>query len=177
MIGMLEITRIPASRQASGASFTYVGQSGYTLDRSAPIWVDPYASTPGARLIIFAGTNDIALGGLTGAQTFSAFQTYFNARIAAGWSASSIIVAEMLPRGSPYEINRQALNSAFASNASTYGYQEAPMGTDTLMGQSGQDLNTTYYQDGVHPTAVGQALLASDIFGPTPSCTACLGIH
>jgi hypothetical protein len=84
----------------------------------------------------------------------------------------------MLPRGSPYETNRQALNSAFSSNASTMGYQEVPLGTDPVMGQANQDANTTYYQsDGIHPNATGQALIASDMFGPTASCTACPGIH
>jgi len=105
--------------------------------------------------------------------------TYFNARLAAGWAASNIIVAEALPRNAsaPDEANRLAYNALLAANAPTYGYQEAPLGTDTVMGQTGQWSNTTYYQDGVHPTAVGQALLASDMFGPTASCSACPGIH
>ena len=161
------------------AGFIVAGISGYTLDQSAPIWVDPYAMTPGARLIIFAGTNDLNQPGETGASVFAEFVTYFNARLAAGWSASNIIVAEALPRNAsaPDEANRLAYNALLAANAPTYGYQEAPLGTDTVMGQTGQWSNTTYYQDGVHPTAVGQALLASDMFGPTASCSACPGIH
>jgi lysophospholipase L1-like esterase len=172
---------IPTSSQNYGdilAGFTAVGNSGYTLDQSALIWVDPYASNPTSRLIIFAGTNDET--SLAPESTiFSYFLTYFNARLAAGWLAKNIIVVEMLPRNfaDPFEANREAYNALLSSNASTYGYQEVPLGTDTLMGQTGQWSNTTYYQDGVHPTAVGQALLASDMFGPTASCSACPGIH
>jgi lysophospholipase L1-like esterase len=161
------------------AGFTYAGSSGYSLDQSAPIWVDPYASNPTARLIIFAGTNGLNVMGATGASVFSDFLTYFNARLAAGWTAKDIIVVEALPRNaaSPDETNREAYNALLSSNAPTYGYQEVPLGTDTVMGQAGQWSNTTYYQDGIHPTAVGQALLASDMFGPTASCAACPGIH
>jgi lysophospholipase L1-like esterase len=160
------------------AGFVSVGSSGFTLTQNAPTVVDPYVSTTGARLIIFAGTNDET--SLAPASTiFSYFLTYLNARLAAGWLAKNIIVVEMLPRNfaDPFEANREAYNALLSSNASTYGYQEVPLGTDTLMGQAGQWSNTTYYQDGVHPTAVGQALLASDMFGATASCTACPGIH
>jgi lysophospholipase L1-like esterase len=161
------------------AGFTYAGQSGYTLDQSAPLWVDPYVTTPGARLIIFAGTNGLSAMGATGASVFNDFVTYFNARLAAGWAAGNIIVVEALPRNAaaPQETNRLAYNALLSSNAASMGYQEVPVGTDTVMGQTGQYADTTYYQDGVHPTAVGQALLASDMFGPTASCSACPGIH
>jgi lysophospholipase L1-like esterase len=160
------------------AGFTSPGVSGYTLDQSAPLWVDPYVGTPGARLIIFAGTNGLNGSGATGASVFADFVTYFNARLTAGWSAGNIIVVESLPRGpGGNPTNRVAYNALIASNASSMGYQEVPLGTDTVMGQTGQDTNTTYYQDGIHPTAVGQALLAADMFGPTASCSACPGVH
>ena len=173
---------LPAASHNFGditAGFTYPGVSGYTLDQSAPLWVDPYASTATARLIIFAGTNGLDAPGATGASVFNDFLNYFNARLAAGWAANKIIVVESLPRTpvSGNETNRLAYNALLSSNAPTYRYQEVPLGTDTLMGQTGQWSNTTYYQDGVHPTAVGQALLASDMSGPTASCAACPGIH
>jgi lysophospholipase L1-like esterase len=159
-----------------GAGYELAGGiSGLTLIQSAPLWVDSYAFNPGARLIIFAGTNDIYVNG-NPTRTYTYFQAYITARQSAGWPANHIIVPEMISRNGD-SIYRAPWNALLVSGAATYGYQEVPLSSDTLIGQDGDSSNTTYFLDGIHPTDAGQLIIANDIVGPTASCPACPGIH
>jgi lysophospholipase L1-like esterase len=151
------------------------GISGMTLLQTAPLWVDSYATNPGARLIIFAGTNDIYVSA-NPTTTYTYFQAYITARQSAGWPANHIVVPEMISRTSP-SIYRAPWNALLASGAATYGYQEIPLSSDTLIGQDGDYSNTTYFLDGTHQTAAGHLVIANDLIGPTASCPACPGIH
>lgn len=114
-------------------------------------------------LVVFAGTNDIWLAARTAAQTFADFQTYFNARVAAGWSASRIVVVTMLPRQATpaNEASRITLNSSFRSNQGSMGYQLADIALDATIGLPGSQSNATYYApDQIHLIDAGHALAA-----------------
>jgi lysophospholipase L1-like esterase len=153
---------------------------GQTMLVSAPSQVDAYASNPGARLIVFGGTNDIYTVGNPTA-TYTYFQSYISARLSAGWPANHIIVLEMISRTGYGAGNedpfRAPWNSLLQSGATTYGYQEIPLASDSFMGATGAWANTTYFLDGTHPTPLGQQIIANDIFSTTTSCPSCPGIH
>jgi lysophospholipase L1-like esterase len=114
-------------------------------------------------LVVFAGTNDIWLAGQTAAQTFTAFQTYFNARVAAGWVAARIIVVTMLPRQATpaNEASRITLNASWVSNQGSMGYKLALVDQDANIGLPGSQSNATYYNaDLIHPKDAGHAVAA-----------------
>ena len=135
-----------------------------TLTTDAPTWVDPLKSGAGKDyLVIFAGTNDIYLAGKTGAQTYTQLVTYCTARRSAGWN--KIIVVTMLPRGgTTMETYRQDYNSAIRAGfaAGTLPCDAvADVGSDPTIGQAGQQANTTYFFDAIHPTKAGDTIVAS----------------
>jgi hypothetical protein len=167
-----------------GAGFLYPAPgNGQTCTTKGTDWSDAYVNYANARLIIFCGTNDIANGGYTAAQTYGAFTAWLRARIVAGWKVGNIVVVEPLPRANPlsspaFEAQRQPYNQMLATGATTFGYQLVPLGADTLIGQPGQSSNPTYYvDDNVHPNEAGHAIIAADIVGPTSSCPVCPGVH
>ncbi len=59
---------------------------GYTINSTAPTVVDSQAVSGMTNVLIgFAGTNGIFLGSNSAATEYADFQTWFNARTAAGW--------------------------------------------------------------------------------------------
>jgi hypothetical protein len=175
---------LAASDGDVGAGFMYPAPGdGQTCTTKGTNWSDAYVNYANARLIIFCGTNDMANGGYTAAQTYSAFIAWLRARIAAGWKVGNIVVVEALPRAAPlssqvFETQRQPYNQMLAAGAATFGYQLVPLGADTLIGQPGQSSSRTYYvDDNVHPNEAGHAIIAADIVGPTSSCRVCPGVH
>lgn len=136
------------------------------------------AKKPNARLIIFGGTNDIWIGGLTGAQTCSAAETYIAARETAGWAANQMEFVTMLPRynnaftpavNAALETERQNYISCIVSYATTNGIALARLDQDSTIGQAGDEMNTTYYEpDMIHPTQAGLNIAAPIIYGDYP---------
>jgi lysophospholipase L1-like esterase len=127
-----------------------------------------------AILVCFAGTNDI-YGNVdaddTAATTLSRLSTYCTARNAVGWD---LVVVTMLPRtvttGSlpavqqtHFNSRRAAFNTSVRANYLTYADRLADVALNTTIGEDGDQSDTTYYQDGVHPTNAGAAILASEI--------------
>jgi len=90
-------------------------------------------------------------------------QTYLNARISAGWTAGNICVGTMLPRQGQKESDRSTYNGLIRSNAAGMGYKVCDFAADTRIGDAGDENNTTYYSDTIHPTAAGQQILADII--------------
>lgn len=138
---------------------------GNLIDR-APTDVDPFLTSGACSgvapyLVGFAGTNDIAIGGSNAAQTYAFFQTWLNARIAAGWPAKNIIVPTMISRTAVTDSVRVGYNNLLIGGA-TAGYVIANTGTDANLGCNGCWSNSTYFQiDGIHPTDTGQQILAN----------------
>lgn len=135
-----------------------------TLIADAITRVDPILAEEGTKyLVIFAGTNDRFLNGTSGAAVWALLESYINARIAAGWTATNIGVGTMLPRQGQYESDRATLNGLIRSNATTMGYKVCDFAMDSRIGDAGDENNATYYFDTIHPTAAGHAILAQII--------------
>lgn len=154
------------------------GTSGTLLSNAAAL-VDPIVfKNPNAKLVIFAGTNDIWIGGSTAAQTLAFSNSYISARIAAGWKPGNIIVATMLPRynslqtpavNASLEATRQTYISGVVAASAGQGVILARLDQDPNIGQAGDSQNLTYYEpDQIHPNAAGVAIITSIIFGVYP---------
>jgi len=151
---------ISAARQGGTFNVTQVGQSGSTWNYSDGADPDSLLDTaaaeidtlltPTAKLFLFAGTNGLALSGRTGAQEFTDFVTYFNARITAGWTASQIYVLTCLPRAA-ISTERAAYNTALAGGVATYGYTLIDL--RLLYDAEASNNDSTWYNDTIHPNA------------------------
>lgn len=156
-----------------GIGWNRVGNSGgQNMIQHAPTLIDPFLSslvcTGQARtvpfLVAFGGTNDICVTGRTGVQTYADAQTYLSARRAAGWPPDHILVPTILPRetctGPATEA--QNFNNSLIAGAGPTTYIVVRFDQDANMGCNGCQNNTTYYQSGaIHPTTVGQQILAN----------------
>ncbi len=157
-----------------GASWDYAWPDAgyaYTMTEDALLRVDPAKSGNLALtnwLIVFAGSNGIYLNDHSAATEYAGFKTYIAARIAAGWDAAHIIVCTMLPRSpgihGDRESRRTTYNASLVGDDGGYGYLLARFDLDPNMGSYGDQDDTDYYQDGVHPTDLGHASLAQIIY-------------
>lgn len=141
---------------------------GNSLINLAASEVDGFLTTnPQPFLGVFAGTNDL-LYGYTGAQTLTAFQTYIQARLTAGWSPRHIIAITALSRSDISDSQRLIYNAGIVSSAGTYGYLVARTDANPFIGSTGASTNTTYFGDGVHPTTAGQLIITSIVEAVSP---------
>lgn len=115
-------------------------------------------------LIVFAGTNGMAIGGHSAATEYGHFKTYVAARIAAGWSADNIVVVTMLPRTGFTDSIRQTFNASLVGDDGAYGYRLARTDLNANIGDAGDEANATYFYDGTHLTTAGHAIVAQIIY-------------
>jgi len=111
-------------------------------------------------LVLFAGTNGMALGSHSAATEYADFKSYLDDRIAAGWVADRVIVCTMLPRTSFNDATRTAYNNSLVEDDGAYGYRIAPLHLDASIGAAGQNTDTDYFYDGTHLTAAGHEIVA-----------------
>lgn len=114
---------------------------------------------------IFAGTNDFGQLGDSPTEVGRKLVDYVHARKLYGWDR--VIVATMLPRDHAadvdyphFEADRLAFNTWLRANWSSFADGLVDVGADPIMGDVANILDTTYYLDGVHPTALGHTILA-----------------
>jgi lysophospholipase L1-like esterase len=105
--------------------------------------------------LVFLGTNDIVIEGQSGTTAWANQITLLQSLRSAG--VYPIVVVTMLPRGSSYESQRQALIALQQANWSTYADGLADVTTlASGMGAAGANSNTTWYNaDGIHPNDLG----------------------
>ena len=153
-----------AQRGINGISYNYrwpFEPQNVTMITDAPTSVDPtQADGIDDWLLVFAGTNGIAINGNSAATEYADFKTYITARISAGWTADNIVVATMLPRTGVTDSIRQDFNTALVGDDGGYGYRLARLDLNANIGDAGDDANATYFYDGTHPTAAGHAIIA-----------------
>jgi hypothetical protein len=160
-----------SNQAVDGIGWNKVGNTGgQNMIQHAPSLVDPLLTSlacPSAYhfpySVIFAGTNDICVSGNTGAQAYAFFQTYLNARLAAGWPPSRILVPTILPRATCTgpATEAQNFNNSLIAGAGPSTYTVVRFDLDANMGCNGCQNNLTYYQSGaIHPTTAGQQILA-----------------
>ncbi len=156
-------------RGCSGSSWNFAGStfspglSPNKLIDDALVYVDPYAG-PNSQLVLFAGTNGIALAAHSAATEFADFETYLAARLAAGYVAGNISVVTMLPRDA-ITTARTDYNALLVAGAVTYGYKLVRLDLNTdIDGRAGfSDLNY-YNADKVHPLASGHDQIAETVY-------------
>lgn len=109
-------------------------------------------------LSVLIGANDLA-GYVGGASAYAAdLATYCDARRAAGWQ---VVVCTILPKDgdATHNARRAVVN---ADITSTWGGVHcdaiADFAANTTIGEDADAANPTYYSDGVHLTAAGQAI-------------------
>lgn len=108
-------------------------------------------------LCLAVGTNDLAS---TDAATFlTNLKAYCAARRTAGWK---VVVGTVLPcTTSGFNAKRATVNTEIrvAGNLGVYWDAVADQSANTTVGDDGDELNATYYPDGVHPSNAACALL------------------
>lgn len=107
-------------------------------------------------LTVLFGANDMLT--LSGAAFFAALKTWCQARQAAGFK---VIVLTTLNHNTSGGIaaKRNAANALTRADTSFYDAL-ADIASDATIGTDAAPSNTTYFSDGVHPTAAGNAILA-----------------
>lgn len=153
------------------------GQTVATMITNAASVVDTLYSVGASRttLVVWGGTNDLYFGA-DAATTYSRIVSYCNARKAAGWRVAVLTILPRTQSGIPagFETERAALNALLRADAPTAtAYSKITTGAsyadflvdvadDSLIGDAGDELNTTYYSsDKVHLVNAGYAIIAS----------------
>ena len=123
-------------------------------------------------LVLFAGTNDIALSVRSPAEVYADTVSMGNAAKTAGYT--KVIIVGMLPRIA-VNASRAALRSllladfdtaagaalVFSPSSATYADLYIDLGGDMAFGQDGHEANGALYPDGVHPSSAVHAAIAS----------------
>jgi lysophospholipase L1-like esterase len=108
---------------------------------------------------ILGGTNDI-VGGRSAATIYTDLTTWVSNCKALGYKT---IVCTVLPRSDvtgTLETVRTTLNSSIVANTAGADFI-CDFAAHPVMGANATTSNTSYYSDGIHPTAYGTSLLAS----------------
>jgi hypothetical protein len=138
------------------------GQILSQIITSAPTQVDPlYNSNLAAKKnVVVMNCLANTVGSTADATVESQIQSYCQARQSAGFK---VIVCTSLPRGdksAAYETSRGVINTWIRANYGTFADALADLASEATMGNTGTVSNNTYFQDTVHPTNAGHALLA-----------------
>lgn len=147
----------------SGAALSNLTTRAAALD----ILLPPSTNRAGRKFLfsVLVGANDLATYPGGASQYAIDYAAYCDARRAAGWT---LIVITVLPNTHiGFNALRATLNTEirlWTTNGSIVPGQHADaicdFAADPTMGPDGAELDTTYYADGLHPTATGQAILA-----------------
>jgi lysophospholipase L1-like esterase len=132
------------------------------MEADAATRVDDFLPSGDHVCVCFGGTND-RYNGTAIATVQNRFQTYCESRQASGWK---VVAVTMLPRsdaGTPagFETDRQTFNTWLRANYTNFADALADVAADTRIGDSGDELDSTYYSaDQVHPKTAGYTVIA-----------------
>jgi lysophospholipase L1-like esterase len=159
LIGAPPFAMLTANHEAVFAT-DFGSQGAFMLDlkNQAATVVDPsFLPNVNNILSVFAGTNDIVLGGRTGAQVYADFQTYCAARHAVGWK---VVAIDMLPRSVGSESDRTTLNADLDGDTCADAHVRTTC--NTPMWAAGANTNATWYNaDTIHPNTNGHSIIAT----------------
>lgn len=106
-------------------------------------------------VVIFAGTNDIASAGKTGAQVFTSLQSFVSQCISTGFT---VYVVTTIDRGGSYDSVIADYNALIISNAASEGYTVIDAAALAAFQDS---TDTDYYYDLTHLTVLGHEVMAA----------------
>lgn len=116
-------------------------------------------------VVLCEGTNDITRHTLDAATAYAHIKSYGQARKAAGFK---VVVMTITPRTIPAQNEairlsvNQMIRDALAADE-TWIDGIADVASDMIIGQTGQNTNTTYYADGLHFTPAGYPIISTYI--------------
>jgi lysophospholipase L1-like esterase len=148
------------------------GETLETILQNAPTNVDPFYAKGRWRnvVVLWAGTNDIALWNHLTALIYSQLKQYAWARQARGYT---VVVLTLLPRSdkavqpvTDFEARRQELNRLIRSEWEGFADLLVDVGADPRIGDAGDELDSTHYlADRVHLNTEGQRVVAELVGG------------
>ncbi len=155
-----------ASHALSGAAYLQPGAfatSGSfiaTVVARAAIVDSALSSSPSMKKLemVLIGTNDIADSGFSASSFVASLKAYCLARKAANPGLK--IVASTLPSNTANQTHADSANTLIRADSSYYDAL-ADFAANGTIGCTGCAANATYFSDGVHPTAAGQAIMAT----------------
>lgn len=147
----------------AGLNFGVSGQTtiGMLADAAAQIDTHYLSTRPKNIVVCWEGSNDLKLGA-TRADAQARLVQYCQERQAAGWS---VVILTILPRrqsGLPatFEDDRTAINAYILANYASFADAVADV---AAVAEMADPTNTTYYADGVHPTALAYNTLIAPV--------------
>lgn len=146
-----------------------------TVDRynAAPTSVDTCIRFPFTKNIVYLleGTNDLLTFGAD--SCYAHMMAYATARQVAGWKVAISTVLSRTPSGARagYETSRDSLNTLLNNTTQTSSFKIVNFGQDSNLSDPNAYSNTTYFSDGIHPTATGYKLIAKYVANVIKSFT------
>jgi hypothetical protein len=108
--------------------------------------------------VFWEGRNDVTVNGASAATAWANLQAAAAALYAAGYE--KIVMGTVLPSNDLNDTTRASLNALIVAGAGTTYDHLADVAADATIGEDGDNANTTYYSDGVHMKAAGNAIAA-----------------
>jgi len=159
-------------------NYGVAGQTCATMITNGATKVDPlYSASRNQNICVcFAGTNDMAIGGVSAATAIARLSQYCSDRRSAGWK---VVVCTILPRGdNDIETRRATVNADILASVGVYSDAVANVAGDSRIGDSGDEDDLTYYSaDTVHPNAAGAAVIAGIVQAAIESLAASGGTY
>lgn len=142
---------IGSNKAVSGSTLASLNSRAATVDLAI-------ASTAQDHILsVLIGANDLAGYSGGAAQYITDLAAYCDARRAAGWQ---VVICTILPTtNATHNTRRATVNAAIAGWVGVHADAIADFAANGTMGDDADASNLTYYSDGVHPTAAGQAVL------------------
>lgn len=158
--------------RADGGSRPWWG----TINEFTPSQVDTELRSGVTNILIVEGgaTNGlyVQLGNHSAATEFADFQTWWNARIVAGWLPQNIIFVTVLPRQDgqgDFYARAAAFNSLVKNFCMSNGCLVADAAADSTIGCDGcEDNATVYHPDKIHFVDAGQVIYSAIVAAVVP---------
>jgi lysophospholipase L1-like esterase len=167
-----------------GGNFGVSGQETDGMIADSPAQIDPLCSfTTRTKNVVVAweGTNDIRAGA-SAATAFANLKAYCQARKDVGYRVILLTIPPRSDVGTPgtFDDDRSSVNASLRADfptsttatrvfrpgvGVTYADLLVDVAANATIGDAGDEANTTYYDDLVHMTDAGYALVAADVRG------------
>jgi lysophospholipase L1-like esterase len=153
-----------AGRNVRVRNLGVAGQTTQQMSADAATDVDTLLSRDGLNICVaWELTNDLVVNEPTAQAAYDNFVTYCQGRRAAGFKVVAVTGSPRSASGTPsdFETKRLAANALIRANWATFADALADAGADSRIGDTGDELDTTYYNaDKVHMNNAGYGVVA-----------------